>query len=169
MQVKITDPGFAGFTGHFGTVWFQDGVSEQISSAEAERLGCIVKCETLDGVNPSATQRMVDIQNKNLDELLASGKGVVGADRAAVQIPEANQTVAKTEDAGGETKPGVKPDLNFTRADLEALADKEGIAGLRNIGSQHGVKGRSIAEIIDELMQIQAIANPVAQVEPTKE
>jgi len=163
MQVKITDPGFAGFTGHFGTVYFENGVSEHISSAEAERLGCIVKCETLDGQNPSATQRMVDIQHKNLDELLAQGKGVVGADRAAVQTPESNQTVAKTEDAGGETKPGVQPSLNFTREDLEALADKEGITGLRNIGSQHGVKGRSIADIIDELMAIQAAAKPVVQ------
>lgn len=173
MQVKITDPGFAGFTGHFGTVWFENGVSEHISSAEAERLGCIVKCETLDGMNPSATQRMVDIQNKNLDQLLAEGKGNVGADRSQIQTPEGKQTVAKTDQANttaaSQAAPGAKPSLDFTRADLEALADKEGIAGLRNIGSQHGVKGRSIAEIIDELMQIQATANPVAQVETVKE
>lgn len=160
MQVKITDPGFAGFTGHFGTVWFEDGVSEHISSAEAERLGCIVKCETLEGQNPSATQRMVDIQQKNLDELLAEGKGVVGADRNAEQKPaqveqpagdqadQVNQPVAKTEEATVATAGG-KP--TFTRKQLEELADKEGIAGLRNIGSQYGVKGRSIVEIIDEL------------------
>lgn len=162
MQVKITDPGFAGFTGHFGTVWFEDGVSEQISSAEAERLGCIVKCETLEGHNPSATQRMVDIQQKNLDELLAQGKGVVAADRAVEQKPEqveqpaggqaeqVNQSVAKTE--GAAVTAGGKP--TFTREQLEELADKEGIAGLRNIGSQYGVKGRSIVEIIDELVAL---------------
>ncbi|SUE95791.1 Uncharacterised protein [Ectopseudomonas mendocina] len=159
MQVKITDPGFAGFTGHFGTVWFEDGVSEHISSAEAERLGCIVKCETLEGHNPSATQRMVDIQNQNLDELLAQGKGVVGADRTVEQSPEqiaggqveqVNQPVAKTEVTA--VNPGSKP--TFTREQLEELADKEGIAGLRNIGSQYGVKGRSIVEIIDELVAL---------------
>lgn len=165
MQVKITDPGFAGFTGHFGTVYFENGVSEHISSAEAERLGCIVRCEDLDGVNPSATQRMVDIQHKNLDELMAAGKGNVGASRVTEQVPTGNQTVAKTTDQVS-TPQGKQPSLNFTREQLEALADKEGIAGLRNIGSQHGVKGRSIAEIISELMAIQAAANPVAQVEP---
>lgn len=166
MQVKITDPGFAGFTGHFGTVWFNDGVSEHISGAEAERLGCIVKCETLAGVNPSATQRMVDIQNKNLDELMAEGKGIVGADRGQVQSPQSNQTVSGATAAEAQKTPaGIKPSLNFTREQLEALADSEGIVGLRNIGTQHGVKGRSIAEIINELMQIQATANPVAQAE----
>lgn len=145
MQVKITDPGFAGFTGHFGTVYFENGISEHISSAEAERLGCIVKCETLEGVNPSATQKMVDIHAKNLDELLAAGKGNVGADTSKEQKPEAKPSVAKTPVAGQLT-------YDFTQEQLEELADKEGIAGLRNIGSQYGVKGRSIAEIIEELM-----------------
>lgn len=166
MQVKITDPGFAGFTGHFGTVYFENGISEHISSAEAERLGCIVKCETLEGVNPSATQRMVDIQSKNLDELLAQGAGVVGADRAKTQSPE--QVLGAVESQAGQAnqvvenqpqiQPGVKPGLDFTRADLEALADREGISGLRNLGSQFGVKGRSIVEIIDELLAIKATA-----------
>lgn len=169
MQVKITDPGFAGFTGHFGSVYFEDGVSEHISNAEAERLGCIVKCETLDGVNPSATQRMVDIQSKNLDELLAMGKGVDGADRNKAQNGEIKSSVAKPGEeppaaqTGTATPAGVKPSLDFTREDLEALADKDGIAGLRNIGSQHGVKGRSITEIINELMVIKQTAEQAGE------
>ncbi len=162
MQVRITDPGFAGFTGYFGAIKFEDGVSEHISHAEAERLGCIVKCETLDGLNPSATQRMVDIQRKDLDALTKEGKGVIGASREQ-DADNNKQPVAKPDKKAAQNVHGVQPSLDFTREDLEALADKEGIAGLRNLGSQFGVKGRAIAEIIDELMQIKAERQPVAQ------
>ena len=151
MKVKIVDPGFAGMTGMMGSVYFENGVSEEISTAEAERLGCIFAIETLEGLNPSSTQRLIDTNNFSYDEIVA-----------VKSAPPAEQVEEKTEQV--EEKPkapvGVPADLSFSREDLEALADKEGIAGLRNIGSQFGIKCRSISEIIDELLALQAASKP---------
>ena len=161
MQIRLTDPGFAGYNGYFGNIMFTDGVSEHISSVEAERLGCIVACETLDGENPSATQRMVDVRNKDLDELRGTAHEVSNlsaqaAEQSGDQVTEQVQSVNSS---------AAKPGFDFTREDLEALADAEGIAGLRNIGSQHGVKGRSIAEIIEELLALKEAAEAAASKE----
>ena len=157
MQIRLTDPGFAGFTGYFGNIKFEDGVSEHISSVEAERLGCIVACETLDGENPSATQRMVDVRNKDLNEFIGTAHEVsdLSAQTEQVESQAGEQVAAQTESVNSSA---AKPGFEFTREDLEALADAEGIAGLRNLGSQHGIKGRSIVEIIDELMALKEAA-----------
>ena len=141
-----------------GSVYFENGVSEEISTAEAERLGCIFAIETLEGLNPSSTQRLIDTNNFSYDEIVA-----VKSAPPAEQVEEKTEQVEeKTEQV--EEKPkapvGVPADLSFSREDLEALADKEGIAGLRNIGSQFGIKGRSISEIIDELLALQAASKP---------
>lgn len=157
MQIRLTDPGFAGFTGYFGNIKFEDGVSEHISSVEAERLGCIVACETLDGENPSATQRMVDVRTKDLNEFLGTAHEVsdLSAQTEQVESQAGEQVAAQTESVNSSA---AKPGFEFTREGLEALADAQGIAGLRNLGSQHGIKGRSIVEIIDELMALKEAA-----------
>lgn len=160
MQIRLTYPGFAGFTGYFGNIKFEDGVSEHISSVEAERLGCIVACETLEGENPSATQRMVDVRNKDLNDLHGTGHEVsnLGAQEQN-QVQTENQVDAQSEGQGESVNSSAeKPKFDFTREDLEALADAEGIAGLRNLGSQHGIKGRSIVEIIEELLALKEAA-----------
>lgn len=158
MQVRILDPGFAGFTGFFGTIKFENGVSEHISGAEAERLGCIVAIEDMEGHNPSATQRMVDTHKHNLDELLARGQGVSGA--SAVDQKPVNVAAVATKG-----QPSAVAGLNyaFSREDLEDLADKEGIAGLRAFAGSYAIKGRAIAEIIDELLALKAAAESVQE------
>lgn len=160
MQVRLTDPGFAGFTGFMGTVKFVDGVSEHISAAEAERLGCIVAIEDLEGHNPSATQRMVDTHKHNLEELVSRGQGVSGASNHEVRKQKpaktAEQPIDEVAIVVDDSPAGL--DFSFTREDLEALADKEGISGLRNFAGSYSVKGRAIIEIIDELMALKVAA-----------
>ena len=161
MQVRITDPGFANLTGLLGSVQFVDGVSENISNAEAERLGCIIKCETLEGVNPSATQRMIDVKGRGVDDLVKAGKGVSGATQ-----PNSAQAAPVVEEKVEEKVEVEQPQVagpaslvfNFTQEQLEALADSQGIAGLRSFAEPYGIKGRAIAEIITELMALKAAA-----------
>lgn len=149
MKVRITDKGYAGYTGHFGTVYFENGVSEEISSAEAERLGCFLAIETEEGKNPSATQRLLDMQNHNAQELVKEAKGEHVEPQAKVQGGQADsqsESLSQTQ----------VPELDFTREQLEALADREGMTGLRAFAQQFGVKGRSIPDVIDDLLAIQA-------------
>lgn len=142
MKVRITDKGYAGYTGHFGTIYFENGVSEEISSAEAERLGCFLAIETMDGKNPSATQRLLDVQNHNAEELVKESRGEHVAPQAKTEKPK--EVLAETK----------VPDLDFTREQLEALADREGMGGLRAFAQQFGVKGRSIPEVINDLLAL---------------
>lgn len=92
---------------------------------------------------------MVDVRNKDLEELRGTGHEVSHASNLNSGNP-ADEDGVKSSVA----KQGVEPSLDFTREELEELADKSGITGLRNIGSQHGVKGRSVVEIINELMAL---------------
>lgn len=154
MKVRITDKGYAGYTGHFGSIYFEDGVSEEISSAEAERLGCFLAIETMDGKNPSATQRMLDVHNHNAQELVKESKG------ESVE-PQAKSEHAAAAATGQEQQALAQtpvPELDFTREQQEALADKEGMPGLRAFAQQFGVKGRSIPDVIEDLLALQGKA-----------
>lgn len=132
--IVLKEPGFESFNGLFGTVMFENGRSiESISSMEAERFGAITRCVTEDGDNPSTVQKQLDARN----------------DKAEVKKPleSVDHTPAQTE--------ALKTvEYDFTRESLEKAADEGGIKGLRVIGDQHGVKGRSVAEIISELLAL---------------
>ncbi|MDO1521881.1 hypothetical protein Q2T75_23695 [Klebsiella variicola] len=52
----------------------------------------------------------------------------------------------------GTVEPGVQI---YTREELEAVADSEGIAGLRLIGGVMGVKAKGIVEMIDGILKAQ--------------
>lgn len=168
MKVRITDPGFAGFTGHFGSFLFVDGVSEDISQADAERLACITKIETLKGENPSSAQKLVDLRNKDLEELNRQGIGLSGADRSKEQKP-VSEKPKKPKQEKAEKSETTKPaalDFGYVQADLESLADTQGIAGLRSFAEPYAVSGRSIPELIEGLLKLkeaQAAKTPAAE------
>ncbi|CDT52690.1 conserved hypothetical protein [Vibrio coralliirubri] len=59
------------------------------------------------------------------------------------------------------TEPEVEPTQEevqglYTQEELEAIADKQGISGLREIAEKHDVKARSIKELIVELLEVKA-------------
>ena len=169
MKLRILDPGFANLTGPFGTVEFVDGVSvEDVSSAEAARLGTIISVEVVGtGVNPSTTQLMVDVHNKNLDELGLTQPGLLQP------VPEApiKELVPESPSSSVEAGADGAPVLSwaFTEEQLDALVKKEGIAGLRAFSEQYGINGQSIAKIVKALLVAQAEQVPVKQVEPEPE
>lgn len=131
-QVKIVEPGWEGYTGHLGTVHFTDGVSDEILAVrEAQRLGCIVRMEDVDtGENPSATQHAINTRAVGADEAL---------DLQAGQAAEPEVVVTPTP--------------QYTKEDLEKLADEKGIKPLREIGESLGVKDASIAGLIRKILE----------------
>lgn len=128
MKIKIIEPGWAGFTGDFGMVDFVDGVSvDDVSRVEAARLGGLVAIETLEGVNPSASQILLDAHS-------APAKVVT-----LVHIPD--------------TAPEGKV---FTAEELGEVADKGGIKAIRAISDPMGLKDNSITELIAKILAHQA-------------
>lgn len=174
MKVRIIDSGFANFTGMFGSVEFVSGVSDDISKAEAERLGAILRIECADtGVNPSSTQRMVDVHNQNVSEIIRREAPMLAAKEAeAAAEAEKVAKVAKVANAivKSQVVVPVGLDYSYTEDDLDAIVKREGIAGLRGFSEKYGVNGRSIASMIKELMILAAehapVAQPVEETEP---
>lgn len=161
MKIRILDPGFAGYNGLFGSVEFVDGLSEEISGAEAARLASFLHVETEEGKNPSITQHMVETRDQNLADLGQAPEPVVPAPVVPVK-PESGSAPAP------ESAPVDKSTLSyeFTEEQIDELVKTQGIAGLRAFSDQYGVNGRSIAAIVKELFDLKALYNPPKQEAP---
>lgn len=125
VYLKIKQAGMEGFSDYIGSVEFKDGVSvNPVSQVDAEMLSAIFAFETTEGKDPSQAARY---------QAVAQG----------VEAP--------VEFKAQEAAPVI---YDFTRASLEAVADKKGLAGLRPIGEQWSVKSNSINGMIDSLMAL---------------
>lgn len=133
-RIKIEEPGWEKFTGHLGPIEFVDAVSvEPVSTRDAMRIGGSMRVSYIDGPNEgkqaSVSAREVELRDVGIE-------------------PE-----APVEQTAQEPAPA--PAVKYTREQLEELADKKGIKGLREIAEPLGVRNTSIAGLIDELMALQ--------------
>lgn len=137
MKIKLIEPGWASLTGMFGVVEFVDGVSvHEVSQAEASRLASIVQIETLDGVNPSPAQQILDSWSGPMASATSDTADVAPATVAAGKV--------------------------WTAVELEGIADKDGIKGLREIAEPIGARGNSIAELIGKIVAANPKTEPAA-------
>lgn len=150
--LKITQRGMEGYTGFIGEVEFKDGVStEPVSRSEARRIaGAMSVVEAKSGKNPSASQEMVDTRNHSLAQMEAAKRANVASDAEDV-ADESETEVVESETEVVEEEPAAELDYSWTREDLEEIADKKGIAGLREFAQPYGVNGRSIIDIVEGL------------------
>lgn len=140
--VKIIAKGFERYNGVIEGIEFVNGHStEPLSQAAAERVGAFMK-----------------IVDADTDEPLGLGYRMAKARHQSITPKEALPKIERTPT--GKEKKSVKKEkrvhYEFTREQLETVADKEGITGLRKVAEQYDVRGRSIAEIVDALMALQA-------------
>ncbi|HDY9206465.1 hypothetical protein HRF84_08655 [Klebsiella variicola] len=134
-KVKLLESTFKGYTGLLCGVQFENGVSvQELPFVDQQRICASMRAETIDGRNVSAAGAY-------------SERYDVTADTVKEYIAE---PVAKME--RGTVDPGVQI---YTREELEAVADSEGIAGLRLIGGNMGVKAKGIVEMIDGILKAQ--------------
>ena len=131
MKLKMIAPGFENFSGLFGCIDLEDGVSvDHVGLRDARRLaGVLAMVDAETGLDPSVTQHIVNSQYIE-----------------APVLPE----VALDE------KPPAEVAVQHTQAGLEAVADLSGIKGLREVGDALGVKSSSIPELIERILAKQA-------------
>lgn len=131
MKIKITQTGWAGYTGHLGQVEFADGISiDDVSRADAAQLSAIVLIEDVaTGKNPSDAQRIVDSYS----------------DQAKVETPLVAETTVQLVS-------------EYDQAQLEAIADASGIKGVREIADRFDIKGTSITDLITRILNAQSVA-----------
>lgn len=150
MKIKITEKGWAGYTGHLGNVAFEGGVSVgDVSDFDANRIGATMQIERLEGGNVGPAQTMLDTYAEVApvqDAMARGGKGLTESKR------KTGKPAPKAVAEDGKV---------YSRSELEAAAEADGIAGLRHVAGPMGIKGRSINELINEILQAQGNLEPV--------
>jgi hypothetical protein len=148
-RLKIVEPGWATYCGHFGTVLFEDGVSvDPVTWQEQARLGSLVRMESAEesesGSEVGPAVELLRGRDLTSDDARVQGSGSVvvveGVERIATSL--------------------------YSRQELEGIADKKGIAGLRDIATGWGVIGRSINQLIDNILNAQLQSDPAKPAEP---
>lgn len=147
MKLRLTQAGFESYTGQMGVVMFKDGVSEtDVLPIDAIRISAAIGAEWEDG----SAANVGEMYLNNMDVPAFVG----GDDINTMSMPVEGQEPTKAEkpatDAPVEQPAADAP--KYTFEELSAIADKEGIAGLRKLGDGVGIKGKSIVEIIDGIL-----------------
>lgn len=155
MKLRITQPGWENYTGQLGMAFFENGLSvAAVPKIVARKLAGVVGCVWEDGTNPSVTQ----------DELTRTQAAPDVHTTAAPVMPEGTPEPAPVVVplAAVETQPAEfvqpvdpsalsVPDASaaiYTKEELEAIADREGIAGLRALADPLDIKSNSIATLV---------------------
>lgn len=153
MKIKFANPDLASFTGMYGMLEFKDGVSvNDVSEHDVRLFGAITTIEVIgDGFTPE----------KSYDEIKNISAGSVTLPTLAeLQAQAAQLVTAVMSPPEGATVS--TPAVVYTKEQLEAIADKDGIAGLRNIGDTLDVRGTSITKLIQAILDAQAKIKPEA-------
>lgn len=161
MKLRLTGNGYTNFTGHMGSVYFENGLSAlDVLPVHAVRIGSTFGAQWENGVSTNPAE--LAVSNASMGAMNDSQETVFNQRLMEAQIHDANQAqthLQKVAELGmtATIDPKAKlpqPELKtFTREQLEAIADESGLAGLREVASQMGVKGKSISELIERTLE----------------
>ncbi|MGV1754837.1 hypothetical protein [Agrobacterium sp. CG674] len=145
-KLKVATSRMAGYTGVLGPVRFTDGVSDEFLPRHIrDRMAASMEFIEIDAdgsETPAGAQYrlLVDTQER------APKMDGLARQTEAEKAKEISDNVV----ASSKKLPPLE-----TRATLEALAEKSGIKGLREIGSKWNVKHRSIPTLIEMILDAQ--------------
>lgn len=138
-RIKILEPSLQHYTGTLCGAEFREGISVQaLSFLEQQRICAVMRAQTVDGDNVSPSGQLAAAYNKTAEEARKEEKSAAPLEN----LPRAEKVNAPAHPV-------------FTREELEAVADAEGIAGLRSIGEAVGARGKTINALIDAIVKAQ--------------
>lgn len=150
MKIRLKEPGFEAFNGQIGQLNFVDGLSvEDAKERDFMRLSAVMKVEREDGTTASPADALKAIADVGAPTPEAARKAELKANEKALS----EVRPAPVEKAVGELDGKPQSASGYTEEQLAAIADKEGIKGLRKIAEPMGIKGNSIKELIAEILQ----------------
>lgn len=150
MKLKITQRGFENYSGQMGMILFKDGISvNDVPEHEALRLSALFGCtwDTDEQVvitrNPAEMSAPVGRETHlvETDGTLEEVAGNDGADRPTFIEPDF-------------TDAPIKITKRYSLDELEEIADRDGIKGIRAVAGKYGIRGSSINGLIDEILRI---------------
>lgn len=149
---RLASEGFKDYTGIFGGVQFENGVTnDALTLRQVNNIGGILVLEKVlsNGdffqVGPHSTDPV------SIDYIRHLAEETSIAYEATLVV---NKDAYVSVDPITLVETPVVSNAKYTREELELIADKTGISGLREISDSYGIKARSVAEIINALLEI---------------
>lgn len=144
MKIKIQEPGLSYFTGVLSGVAFKDGVSiSELSPAQIDSIGASMRCVEIDGEQVGPVSKLNSFSGTTASEVTKNDP------KKPTKIElEAAQKVADENELSQQSTKAPK----HTKESLGKLADEKGIAGLRSLANELGVKGTSIKKLIEAIL-----------------
>lgn len=143
MKLKITEQGWENFSGNLGITVFENGVSlYDVPQTEINVISGNIRVVNFENdENVGVLELNADLQNKPCSSHnLQTWEEILNEQASPSAKPvKAVQTAAD----------------KYTQEELEAIADKSGIAGLREVCDKIGVKGTSIVGLINGVIAMQ--------------
>lgn len=157
MKLKLVEAGYEKFTGHFGHVYFEDGVSvDDVSQADARLFASITTVEVVgEGTIAGDNERYQG--SMDIPAVTVTYPTLADLQRAEAAAVHTLMSPAEGQEPVAEVTAKV-----WTVEELEEVADKKGIAGLREIADPMGVRARGINELIGEIIAKQTPPAPAA-------
>lgn len=156
-RLRLVQKGWENFTGDFGQVIFENGVSlNKVTNFQYDRIATqirVVDAETGEALGPGQRQMEARTVRAPVKEALATPKDKI-------------EQTEVTHDNGQRF---------YSREQLGELAERDGINGLRKIAAPLNVKARSIPELISAIIGAQKnladkrAGEPTAPVEEGKD
>jgi len=125
----ITQAGFENYTGMLGIHEFVDGRSVlPVEGLHANRIAGAFESRWEDGTNASPAAQLIEAW--------------AGRPATVMHMPVEVEDLTKCEIQG----------TKWTLEQLEEIADKQGIAGLREVAAEYRLKGKSIPGLINAIL-----------------
>jgi hypothetical protein len=140
MKIKIDEVGYDSFSGRLGVVEFKNGVSvTDVSVMELNRLSSLVRI--VDSVTGKQVGVLTEYEQASQAEFKEDAKLADKSEAAFVGVDEKIPQTVVVE--------------KYTKEELEAIADSEGISGLRALAEPLGIKDTSIKGLIASILNKQ--------------
>lgn len=167
IKVRIAQPGMQTYTGYIRGTRFVDGESvDEMPIRHALLLGAACSLVDMEGRVVSPNHHVFEDAKEVTGMTNMPPKSqTVEEQQNAPKVQAEEESVSEEED---EVVDFYDPDeehadaKKWDLAALEAIADAEGINGLREIGDEYGVKDRSIDGLIREIMKAQSGTDKLA-------
>lgn len=144
MKLRLTQGGFESYTGQMGVIFFENGLSvSDVLPVDAVRVAGVVGAEWEDGSPANVGQLYLDAVNNPAPVF----------ERVVVE-----EVSEKASEKAPDIEAAVDPIVRYSEDDLAAVADKDGIAGLRKIAEPLGIKDKSIGGLMAAILKVAGTA-----------
>lgn len=159
MKLKLIGKQFVNFTGQFGGIDWENGVSvNDVNPIEANRIASIVGAKFLDGSDASECDKIISMKNMESPYRQTSRPLTVEEIKNFEKEKNKRPLDVKKENKSQPKKQTLKI---YTREELEKIADEKGLNGLREVAVPYGVTANKVSSLIFKILDRQDRAQDI--------